>query len=47
MTQTYTLRSMDPSFWRNVKILAAKRGTSIRSLIIELLKEAIRKENEK
>lgn len=33
----YTIRDIDPSLWRKVKIRAATEGIPIRTLIIRLL----------
>ena len=40
----YTLKKIDSKFWREVKILAAKRETTIKQLIIDLLKKAVKRE---
>lgn len=39
----YILRDFDEAFWRKVKVFAAGRGESIRSLILRLLTEAMKR----
>jgi len=43
----YTLRGIDDGLWRSVKSLAALKGVTIKDLIIELLKEAVKKQDNK
>lgn len=33
----YTLRGMDPTFWRKVKVKAAEQHKPIRTVLLELL----------
>jgi len=37
MTEKITLLKLDPELWRKVKLLAIKRGVTLKSLIEELL----------
>jgi hypothetical protein len=39
----YTLKDVDDKLWQEVKILAIKKGVTIQKLIVELLKEAVKK----
>ena len=43
----YTLKKIDSELWYKVKTLALKRRTSIKGLIIDLLKQEIEKEEKK
>jgi hypothetical protein len=38
----YNLKDVDDKLWKEVKILAIKKGVTIQELIIELLKKAIK-----
>ena len=40
----YTLKKMSKADWRDVKILAAKKEKTIKCLIIDLLREAVKEE---
>jgi predicted transcriptional regulator len=37
MTEKFTSLKLDPELWRKVKLLAIKRGVTLKSLIEELL----------
>ena len=39
----YILKNVDDKLWHKVKVLVAMRGTTIRSLIIELLEKEVKK----
>lgn len=39
----YTIRNIPPKLWREVKILAAREGESIRQLILNALEEKTRR----
>jgi len=39
----YNLKNVDDKLWKEVKILAIKKGITINELIIELLEKAIKK----
>ena len=39
----YTLKDVDDKLWKEVKILAIKKGVTIQNLIIELLEKAVKK----
>ena len=41
MAKFYTLRNIDSEFWQQVKILAAKKGITIKKLILKLLEREI------
>ena len=41
--KSYILKNVDPKLWQEVKILAIKKRTTIRELIIELLEQAVKK----
>jgi hypothetical protein len=40
---SYILKDVDPKLWKEVKILAIKKGMTIKELIIGLLEEAVKK----
>jgi hypothetical protein len=40
--KSYILKNVNPKLWQEVKILAIKKRTTIRELIIELLEKAVR-----
>lgn len=40
--KSYILKNVNPELWQEVKILAIKKRTTIRELIIELLEKAVR-----
>jgi hypothetical protein len=40
--KSYILKDVNPKLWQEVKILAIKKQTTIRGLIIELLEKAVR-----
>ncbi len=43
MTTSYTMKDMpDHGFWKRVKVLAATKGVTIKQLILNLLSEAIK-----
>jgi hypothetical protein len=42
MAKDYILRNMDPKLWQQVKMLAVKKGITIRELILELLKREVK-----
>ena len=37
----YTLKDVDDRLWKEVKILAIKKGVTIQQLIVELLEKAV------
>lgn len=39
---SYNLKDVDNKLWKEVKILAIKKGVTINELIIELLKKAVK-----
>lgn len=39
---SYNLKDVDSKLWKEVKILAIKKGITINELIIELLKRAVK-----
>lgn len=39
----YLLRDIDPELWARAKILAIKRGTTVRQLLFDLLNFAVQK----
>ena len=39
---SYTLKRVDDKLWKEVKILAIKKGVTIQELIVELLEKAIK-----
>ncbi len=41
MSDSYTMRGLDPKFWRRVKVLAALNGVTVKDLIVGLLKKAL------
>lgn len=41
MSESYTMRGLEPTFWRDVKILAAKRGKTVKDLILDMLHKAV------
>ena len=43
-TTAYQMRELDRDIWRRVKILALKRNTSIKDLILELLEKELKTE---
>ena len=38
----YNLRGVSDKLWKEVKILAIKKGVTIQNLIVELLEKAVR-----
>ncbi len=40
---SYSLKGVDNKLWKEVKILAIKKGVTIQELIVELLEEAVKK----
>ncbi len=41
---SYTLKGVDNKLWKEVKILAIKKGTTIQELIVELLEKAVKQQ---
>ena len=39
---SYNLKDVDDKLWKEVKILAIKKGVTIQELIVELLKKAVK-----
>ena len=39
---SYNLKNVDDKLWKEVKILAIKKGVTIQELIVELLKKAVK-----
>ena len=40
---SYNLKDVDDRLWKEVKILAIKKGKTIQQLIVELLEKAVKK----
>jgi predicted DNA-binding ribbon-helix-helix protein len=40
---SYNLKDVDNKLWKEVKILAIRRGLTIQELIVELLEKAVKK----
>jgi len=38
----YTLKGVDNKLWKEIKILAIKKGVTIQELIVELLEKAVK-----
>ena len=39
---SYNLKDVDDKLWKEVKILAIKKGVTIQELIVELLEKAVK-----
>ena len=39
---SYNLKDVDEKLWKEVKILAIKKGVTIQQLIVELLEKAVK-----